>query len=262
MYKAVQEKKSFIVEYRLRNRSGEVCHLMEQGTPVFDIKGSLLYIDGVISDVTERKYAEQAVKEARDAAERERQHLEIILNTIPSGVFVAEAPLGCITLQNKQARAILGRDMSNESSPIPELIQKYEMRRNDGALFLPEDLPHIRALAGEDVTAVEMTTRRPDGSIITILSNAAPIRDAEGSITASVAAFTDITERKQAEDELKRARVELELRVKERTAELAATVTALQGEIAERRRTAAERDKLVAAVESTAEAWSSLTGEA
>lgn len=254
VYKAVEQKRSFFIEYRLRNRSGEIRHLMEQGTPVYDGKGSLLYIDGVISDVTERKHAEQAIKEARDAAERERQHLEIILNTIPSGVFVAEAPHGGITLQNKQARDILGRDMSDENALIPDLVQKYEMRHTDGGFFSPEEIPYRRALAGEDVTGVEMTTRRPDGSIITILSNAAPIRDADGSITGSVAAFTDITERKRAEDELKRVRVELELRVKERTGELAATIDALQAEIAERRRTAAERDKLVAAVESAAEA--------
>jgi light-regulated signal transduction histidine kinase (bacteriophytochrome) len=51
--------------------------------------------------------------------------------------------------------------------------------------------------------------------------NAAPLRDAAGLAAGMVAALSDITERKQAEGEIRRLNVELEQRVAERTAELA-----------------------------------------
>lgn len=222
--------------------------------PLFDADGRPYAVCGIATDITERNRAEQAIKEARDSAILERNRLGTILNTIPSGVFVAEGPDANITLENEQAKDILGKDLG-DAVTASDRIQKYRIQKSDGTLFKAEELPYLRALLnGEDVRDVEMTLKGPDGRLVTVLANAAPLHDSHGNIIASVTAFSDITERKEAEDALKRAQIELELRVRERTSELGATVAALQSEIAERKRTAAERDKLVAAVESTAEA--------
>ena len=73
-----------------------------------------------------------------------------------------------------------------------------------------------------------------NGEIHTILSRGLPVRDAEGKITCWVGVNLDITERKKGEEELRRAKVELEQRVRERTAELAARarqLRALAGEL-------------------------------
>lgn len=221
--------------------------------PLFNSKGEPYAICGIDSDITERKRAEQAIKEARDIALLERNRLETVLNTIPSAVFVESRDAGVI-LQNKQVEEITGRKL-DQGVPALNRVRNFGVKKPDGSAFIPEELPSLRTLRfGETVRDVEMLVEREDGQTITILANAAPLSDAGGAIIASVTVFSDITERKRAEDELKRAHVELEQRVRERTAELAATVAALQSEIAERKRTAAERDKLVAAVESTAEA--------
>ena len=60
-----------------------------------------------------------------------------------------------------------------------------------------------------------------------------------------VGAVQDITERKQAEEELRRARVELEARVRERTAELARTNEELRAEV-EKRERSEEAQRLLA----------------
>jgi PAS domain S-box-containing protein len=75
-----------------------------------------------------------------------------------------------------------------------------------------------------------------DGREIPIDDSAAPIRDDKGGITGVVLTFRDITERKRAGEALRRAHGELEMRVQERTAELAKANEALQAEIAERER--------------------------
>ena len=83
-------------------------------------------------------------------------------------------------------------------------------------------LDHIRrALSGERWEAVEIPIQRADGSVRTVLWNSANIYDKEGTtVVATIAQGQDITERKLAEEDLRKARDELEERVQQRTKEL------------------------------------------
>ncbi|MDD1727623.1 MAG: PAS domain S-box protein, partial [Methanospirillum sp.] len=64
---------------------------------------------------------------------------------------------------------------------------------------------------------------------------ATPLRDSRGAIVGAIESIRDITERKRTQDELIRAREELEIRVDERTAELTRVNASLQSEIDERK---------------------------
>ncbi len=75
--------------------------------------------------------------------------------------------------------------------------------------------------------------------------SSAPIRDAGGTIIAAAVVFYDVTARKRDEEELRRAREELELRVAERTAALATANEALRSEAVERRQAERARNDLL-----------------
>ena len=82
----------------------------------------------------------------------------------------------------------------------------------------PEDLPLTRAtVKGDIVVNEEWFVTRKDGTLVPILCNAAPIRDAEGNVVGGVIGWQDITERKRIEEEVSKSRDELEMRVEERT---------------------------------------------
>lgn len=235
---AVREERSFIAEYRIRHKNGKVRFLLEQGSPILAPDGRLLYIDGVISDVTERKEAERAFRESE---ERQRA----VFENSPMGIFAKDLQ-GRFILFNKQVEVWLGRR------------REEAIGRTDYDLFPKEVADRLTA---NDRAVIESGTPMETEETVTYggrehvhLDIKFPLFDSTGKPYAVCCIASDITERKQAEEVIRKARAELELRVRERTAELAETVAALQSEIAERKRTAAERDKLVAAVESTAEA--------
>ncbi len=80
----------------------------------------------------------------------------------------------------------------------------------------------------------EATQLCKDGTRIPVEVSSIVLRDENDQITGYVSVNRDITERKLAEEALRKAHDELELRVQERTAELAAVNTALVKEIVER----------------------------
>ena len=94
-------------------------------------------------------------------------------------------------------------------------------------ILFPEEsrdtsLDHIRrALSGEHWETVEIPIQKTDGSVRTVLWNSANIYDKEGTaVVATIAQGQDITGRKIAEEDLRKARDELEERVQQRTKEL------------------------------------------
>jgi PAS domain S-box-containing protein len=74
----------------------------------------------------------------------------------------------------------------------------------------------------------EISLRRPDGTNVPCLNNASAIYDDEGRKVASIGLWTDISEIKQTQEALRKAHSHLEIRVEERTAELAKATDGLR----------------------------------
>ncbi|OWK42989.1 Phytochrome, two-component sensor histidine kinase [Fimbriiglobus ruber] len=68
---------------------------------------------------------------------------------------------------------------------------------------------------------VELEVLRADGTTFPVLLNSTAVRDPDGRFVRSRSILTDLTERKRAEDEVRRLNTDLEVRVRDRTADLA-----------------------------------------
>ncbi len=104
----------------------------------------------------------------------------------------------------------------------------------------PAELPRVltrfkAAIASGEPWEDTFPLRRHDGQMRWHLSRALPVRDEQGRIVRWFGTNTDITERRQMEEDLRRAREELEDRVLERTAELKSANELLHREIRERK---------------------------
>jgi PAS domain S-box-containing protein len=95
-----------------------------------------------------------------------------------------------------------------------------------------EDL-FVRVRAGESVNDHETMRLRKDGTLVAVSIAAAPVRDASGRVIGNMVAYTDITERKAQDAEVRRLNAELHARLEELAASRARIVTA--GDVERRR---------------------------
>jgi PAS domain S-box-containing protein len=137
--------------------------------------------------------------------EAQRLLLETVLQQMPVGVILAEAPSGRFILANPRLEEIFHQ-------PVPwdaglEDYRHYRAYHADGRTFAPEDYPLARCLlTGQTIVGEELNIVRGDATWGAILAGAAPVRNPAGEIIAVVGVYEDISERKQAEAAIRRER--------------------------------------------------------
>jgi PAS domain S-box-containing protein len=138
-----------------------------------------------------------------DQLKTERGFLETVLQQMPAGVIIADAPSGRLRMGNEQVEKIWKTPFIPSRSV--EEYAAWQGFHPDGRPYLPEEWPVARAIArGEIIVGEQIKIRRGDGRFAVISCNAGPIRDPKGNIVAGVVAFTDITQQQQAAEELQR----------------------------------------------------------
>jgi PAS domain S-box-containing protein len=143
-----------------------------------------------------------AERTARAELEAERARLETVLDNIPSGVVLAEAPSGRVLFRNR----VVARLTGVPDSEVPGIAHYTRVPgfRQDGRPYAPEDWPLSRAISrGETVSGEEIELHRPDGSRVILSVNAAPVRGTDDSIVAAVTTFHDVTQRRRVEQHLR-----------------------------------------------------------
>ena len=174
--------------------TGEVADVYFKFTaqPMRDREGRVTSVMAIAVDVTAQVTARREVEAAR-------QLLEAVVNQIPAGVLLAEAPSGRTLLANRRVSAILGHDAL--ATQGIEDFSAYTAIHADGRPFAANEYALIRALAGEAILDEEILYNHPDGERRVLSASAAPVYDAAGRIVAAVNAFSDITGRKRVEEQ-------------------------------------------------------------
>jgi PAS domain S-box-containing protein len=146
-----------------------------------------------------------AIENARlhTSLEEQRRHLEDVIQHMPCGVAIAEAPSGRIMLMNDLVETL-------HRAPIPPAqsfadYQPQDFYRRDGSQYQLDELPLVRALRhGEVIHNEDQTLKRGEDYVVLRVS-AAPLYDAHGQIRHAVAAFFDVTEERRTEEFLEAA---------------------------------------------------------
>ena len=131
---------------------------------------------------------------------RSQELLSQILERIPAGVFIIDAQ-GKPVYANQMALRLLGKGIAPGAGP-DQLAQTYQAYVAGTSEQYPASrMPVVRALGGESSMIADMEIHQPDRNI-PLQVWGAPIVDAQGKVAYAIAAFSDITDRKQAERRL------------------------------------------------------------
>jgi len=149
--------------------------------------GACLGTVHVLKDITDRKRAEERYRN--------------LIENVQEGVFVT-TPDGRFLDFNDAFMRMLGYESREE------LMQT---RIGPGIYVNPEDRERLKKLLREhgSVTDFEFQMRRRDGEVLTALESSFATRDATGAVVAYQGFVLDITERKRAEQEVRRRNREL-----------------------------------------------------
>ncbi len=138
-----------------------------------------------MNDISERLRTQQQLEEKQEL-------LDAVLESIDVGVVACDA-VGNLTLFNRAARAVAGRDLDNVAPAA--WPQHYALYHVDGRTPLTMDeVPLVRALKGEAVRNEALVIAPQGGAPHTLLASGRPLRGASGRPLGAVVAMKDITE--------------------------------------------------------------------
>ena len=185
-------------EFRAVHPGGEVRWIAGYGRPLPGPDGRPARLIGVIRDVTEQKRADEERERLHAAVEAERARLQAMMEQMPAGVILAEAPTGAMVAINRRAVEILGPVALSGS--VEEYSRDFRGFHPDGRPMAPEEWPLARAIRRGERVADQEIHMRPPGAERVVVASAAPVRDAAGTVVAGVLAFHDVTELRRREE--------------------------------------------------------------
>jgi len=145
-----------------------------------------------------RVQAETMTNELRASEERYRT----LFDLCPVAVYSCDAS-GVILKFNHHAAELWGRAPAIGDTD-ERFCGSFKMFRPDGTFMPHEQCPMADVFSGKisEVRDSEVIIERPDGSRVTVAVNIRPLKNAHGEIMSAINCFYDITERKQAENQL------------------------------------------------------------
>jgi PAS domain S-box-containing protein len=198
--------------------AGTQIWLRTSKVPIHDTEGNVVAVLGMYEDITLQKQAEKALQESE-------RRLANIIDFLPNPTFVIDRE-GKVIAWNQAIEEALGvktEDILGKGNyeyalpfygerrpilidlvfaPLEEIEQKYNHIRRTGETLQAESYVY------------------PQGQQRYYVGTAAPLYDAQGNVVGAIETFRDITEQKQAEEELNKYRDQLEELVEARTVEL------------------------------------------
>ena len=184
-----QDGRPFNVEYRIRHREGHWMWWHDRASVPAE-KEVKAYANGVLSDITERKQAEEAMN-------RSEAKYRGIFQNAAEGIFQS-APEGCFMIVNPALARMCGYDTPEAMiASVKDIgFQFYvDQKRRD----------HFRRLLDEkgELRGLESQVYHKDGSLLWISENVRAVRDQAGQLLYYEGFVQDITDRKKAEEDLR-----------------------------------------------------------
>jgi PAS domain S-box-containing protein len=192
----------FLPEFKMKRRDAAVFPTEHTVLPLEDEQSKRIGWVSVVRDITERKHAEQALRENEEKYRR-------LFDNASLGIFQS-SPAGQVISINPAFARMMGYGSAEDA------LKNIQNVATDLFVDPNRRAEIIRLLANNpDLRTFENVYRRKDGSTFIGQLNVTPVRDADGRLVRTEGMIEDITERKQAEAKIRAALEEKETLLRE-----------------------------------------------
>jgi PAS domain S-box-containing protein len=194
---SIRTEQPYSIEYTVNRQDGASLIIHSEGQVVKDKNGKVIKVYGINQDITERKKAEEALREIR-------AKLQVAFERLTEAIFIADAEGNIVDFNDEFVRYHRFKDKEECSRNIADCPKYLDVWLSDSTPAPVEQWAMARALRGEIGSNVEYRLRRKEtGETWWGSYNFSPIKGQGGKIVGAVVAGRDITEQKKAEEALK-----------------------------------------------------------
>lgn len=212
---ATAAEQAFDMEFPLRGADGQYRIFLTRAEPLKDAEGRVVQWFGTNTDVNDQRLGEKARRETE-------KQLKVVMENMSEGLVISDFTR---KLLHWNPAALRMHEIDNAEEVLGNLhqfAQTYELSTVDGTIIPIEQWPLTRILRGEHLHDLELRIRRLDREWARIFSYSGAVLHYDDGKGFAFLTIKDITERKYAEEALRDAKINLEYKVNERTAQLLA----------------------------------------
>ena len=212
---AIQTKSPFEIEHHILRADKSLGWAFSRAVPLFNKQGDITEWFGTASDVTNRKLAQEALRQSEE-------RFKILFELGPVAMYTVDAT-GRIQEFNRNAVIMWGRE-PKRGDPCERYCGAYKIYSPDGVLISHAEnsvaaVLHELVPTAQDVEAI---LERLDGSKVHVIANVVPLKNGRNQIIGALSCSVDISDRKKLEDLLYTNNMELqEAKLSAETANLA-----------------------------------------
>lgn len=193
---AIKAKKHFQYTYRILTKRGEIRWVWEKGEGIFNVSGKLEFLEGFITDITERILGEKALRESEEKYRGIFENIQdVYYETTVTGTILEVSPsISVMSKGQYQTTDLIGKSMFDFYSEPKERQLILEALQTKGA-----------------VIDLEVTLKNRNGSLVPCSISAKILFDIDGHPGKIIGSMHDITDRKNATEALKLAKEKAEI---------------------------------------------------